>query len=158
MYYAYPTHVRFGRYAVFCKACFTGHYSTGNSMLLRKIRFFSRWKQKKNRIIIRPARPLKEQSTPGCRNTGVELGGGATATTRRRKAEDWLYCRNRTWHRRSHVSSWGGDAAMGRRGRTGDLLYEMHPFLPGSGRYARFAPTIAMRRAGGVVQRRDARR
>ena len=48
----------------------------------------------------------------------------------------------------------GGTVATGRLGRTEDPLYGRRTLLRGRDRNARFVPTIAVRRAGGVLQRR----
>ena len=60
IYQAYHTQVPFGRYAVFRKACFTGHYYAGNSMAAadNTFFFFKKMGKKTYRIRIRSARPL----------------------------------------------------------------------------------------------------
>ena len=59
MCHAYHTQVPFGWYAVFHKACFTGHYFTGNSIAAAENTcFFQKYGKKTFKIIIRPARPL----------------------------------------------------------------------------------------------------
>ena len=52
------TLVRFGRYTVSRKTCFTGHCYTGNSIAAAENIFFQDEKQT-CRIITMPARPLK---------------------------------------------------------------------------------------------------
>ena len=64
------TQVRFGRYAVFRKACFTGHHYTGNSIAaVEKTFFFKNMEKKKTyqvyRIILRPVRPLNNGFSDG---------------------------------------------------------------------------------------------
>ena len=60
IYEACHTQVLFGRYAVFRKACFTGHYYTGNCIIAAENVYFFQDGKYIYRIKLRPARPLNE--------------------------------------------------------------------------------------------------
>ena len=112
------------------------------------------------------AGPAGEGGRGGTASGAATVSSAAAATAAAAEAETAaVTVRRRSGRRRSRVTSIGDvrtwpklvNRRMDKEGRgsrfVGDMEEELPTLLPGSGRDTRCAPTIVMRRAGGVLQR-----